>query len=98
MEFGARWDWGRTGRALYIMLTIGRALYTMLMILVTVLGTIGKQLNEKGTEIPCPPHPKEREVMSNAKKNRQKIIFMTFWLFRDFLKGNCDYILFHLEG
>lgn len=44
----------------------------MLTILVAVLGTIGRQLNEKGTEIPCPPHPKEREVMSNAKKNRQK--------------------------
>ena len=50
---------------------IGRALYTMLMILVTVLGTIGRQLNEKGTKLPCPPQSQGESCQMQRKTNKK---------------------------
>lgn len=51
---------------------IGRPLYTMLMILVTVLGTIGRQLNEKGTKIPCLPLSQGKGSHVKCKEKQTK--------------------------
>ena len=64
--------WSKMRLGLEVGARIGRALYTMLMILITVLGTIGRQLNGKGTKIPCLPRSQGKGSHVKCKEKQTK--------------------------